>query len=188
MSFVIPLVHSNFSFRLSLKPSVGRRPASQRLRLVSSNCTKKEGKREGGKKERERDEQTMRFVHTSGHLSSRSEKKKDGLAWRSSQHNAEFTHTYCENTRQTNTGQHRPGRYLERIRHVRFRTRGQKFQEVSGTYVGGKKLISPQFWKEMLRNNFIYFVDTTIEWYFNPSWRSDVCQRLKSARNMYRSW
>lgn len=108
MSFVIPLVHSNFSFRLSLKPSVGRRPASQRLRLVSSRPTarrKRKREREGGKKERERDEQTMRFVHKSGHLSSRSEKKKDGLAWRSSQHNAEFTHTYCENTRQASAGQ-----------------------------------------------------------------------------------
>lgn len=85
MSFVIPLVHSNFSFRLSLKPSVGRRPASQRLRLVSSNCTKKEGKREREERKREKETSKLCGLYTQAAIFPHARKRRrtdspDGVA------------------------------------------------------------------------------------------------------------
>lgn len=67
---------------------------------VSSNCTKKERQRGRGK---ERD--ANRAARTGGHLSSRLEKKNDGLAWRSNQQRGVHAHQRTAVTqRSTHTG------------------------------------------------------------------------------------
>ena len=87
---------------------------------VSSNCTKKERQRERGRG-KERD--ANRAARTGGHLSSRLEKKNDGLAWRSNQQRGVYAHQCQCTARNATLNTHKQTDkplYLERIKHQTY--------------------------------------------------------------------